>query len=555
MKKHLQKRKEFRIQNNYFFSLLNSKFCILSPAFCIILISVFCILHSPSHSQNINIGFASSLSYGTQELSNIWGWVHPITGKEYALVGAADGLSIVDVTNPAAPFQIVEIPPQDTNSLNCIWREVKTWGNYAYITTECGQTGLQIIDLTNLPSPVLATVNWKPVIGTDTLKRIHALHIDNGKLYLYGGNLQGCVVADVSTTPMNPIYLGSYNTGGYIHDGYVQGDTMYAGHIWAGTVGIVDMSNPANGVLLASFQTPNFFTHNTWLSSDSKICFTTDEKDGAFLTAFDISNLGNIFETDRIKSNPADSTMVHNTYIINKSGIDYAVTSWYKDGITIVDAARPHNLVQVGNYDTSPLSGKGYGGCWGVYPYFPSGTIVASDIELGLFVLTPTYTRACYLEGKVTDCSNGNPILGVNVTIQIINPTSNANEDVTDANGDYAVGVAAPGTYQVVFSKTGFISDTDIVVMSAGVVNIHNVQVCPTGIYESSMQAEVKVYPNPFSTSATLAVNSPLLKGAKGVVHFVLYDIYGREIRTPNSELNTPCLSAATSRAEFISSR
>lgn len=344
------------------------------------------------HSQNFNITLLGKLSYGGERLSNIWGWVDTADGKEYALVGGADGLSIVDVSIPSNPTEIIQIPvPPDSDS--CIWREVRTWGNYAYVTTECGTMGLQIVELTNLPATNLATTTWTPVINaTDTLKTIHALHIDNGKLYLYGyGWQKGVLVADISTSPMNPVLLGTYDAGGYIHDGFVKNDTLYAAHIFGGTVEIIDLSNIASPVTLASFNTPNNFPHNTWLSTDGKTLFTTDEVAGSFLTAYNISNFANIFETDRIQSNPGDSSIVHNTHIVNKNGIDYAVTSWYKDGVVIVDVSNPSNLVIVGSYDTSPLSGSGFGGCWGVYPYLPSGIILASDIEEGLFVLNPTY--------------------------------------------------------------------------------------------------------------------------------------------------------------------
>jgi len=340
-------------------------------------------------SQNLNITLVGQLSYGAEELSNIWGWKSPVDGKEYALVGADSGLSIVDVSIPSTPVVIKRIyGPFST------WREVRTNGNYAYVTTESGTIGLQIVDLTNLPATNLAVATWTPTINTQVLETIHALQIDNGKVYLYGSNVGGggAVVADINTNPMAPIYLGSYDAGGYIHDGYVRNDTLYAGHILAGMVAIVDMTNPASGVLLASFQTPHNFTHNTWLSQNSKYCFTTDEVDDAYLAAFDISNFGNITVTDTIQSNPGSNSSPHNTYIINKFGIDYAVTSWYKDGLTVVDCSNPSNLIQVGNYDTSPaMSGGGYGGCWGVYPFLPSGLILASDIENGLYILNSSH--------------------------------------------------------------------------------------------------------------------------------------------------------------------
>jgi len=70
-------------------------------------------------------------------------------------------------------------------------------------------------------------------------------------------------------------------------------------------------------------------------------------------------------------------------------------------------------MVQVGNYDTSPKSGKVIGGCWGVYPYLPSGHIIASDGSEGMFVLK----KAAYLNGVVLDAETKEPIS--NATIRI----------------------------------------------------------------------------------------------------------------------------------------
>ena len=164
------------------------------------------------HSQNMNITLSDQLTYSGQSLANIWGWKDPQDGKEYALVGASNGLSIVDVTNPANVFQVTQIAGP-----NCTWREVKTVGNYAYVTSECGSYGLQIINLTNLPATNLQTATWTPNLGTPSTKltTIHALHADGGKVYLYGSNVgnKGCIIADVTTNPMAPAYLGSYEIG------------------------------------------------------------------------------------------------------------------------------------------------------------------------------------------------------------------------------------------------------------------------------------------------------------------------------------------------------
>ena len=256
---------------------------------------------------NFNITLAAQLTYGGQSLSNICGWVDPQDNKEYALVGAQNGLSIVDVTNPSTPTQIVQIPgPSST------WREIKTWGNYAYVTTESGTIGLQIVDLLALPSPTLTVVTWQPVINSQTLEKIHALHIDAGRLYLYGGNVTpgGIIIADISTTPMAPVYLGRYS-GSYVHDGYVRNNICYAGHIYDGWFSIMDVSNPSTPVVTATQSTPGTFTHNTWLPpGNANVIFTTDEVSNSYLTSYDISVITNIQELDRIQSqNPGSGSI------------------------------------------------------------------------------------------------------------------------------------------------------------------------------------------------------------------------------------------------------
>lgn len=433
----------------------------------LIILFAFC-LNASVHGQ-LNMTFRSQLPYGTVQLSNLWGYVDS-QNNEYALVGTSIGLSIVDVTDPSNPVEVFTIP-----GANSIWREVRTYGNFAYVTTE-GGGGLTIVDLSNLPD----SINYQNWTGNGVingqLNKIHALHIDNGFIYLYGSNLAngGAIVADLAD-PWNPNYAGQYNTN-YIHDGFVRNDTLYGSHIYGGYFSVIDFTNKAIPVVLETQDTPNNYTHNTWLSEDSKTIFTTDEQNNSFLTSYDISNISDINELSRAQSNPGSNSMVHNTYILN----GYAVTSWYKDGVVIVDGNRPQNLVIVGNYDTSPLSGSGSNGAWGVYPYLPSGNVLVSDMEEGLFVLTPTYIRGCYLEGTVTDS-----ICGVqlnDVTVEIVG-TGNQNK-ITNLAGEYKTGVAQAGTYTVTFSSPGYTAKTYTgVVLSNNVVTNIDVELySPTAV-------------------------------------------------------------------------
>ncbi|MFN0176434.1 MAG: choice-of-anchor B family protein [Saprospiraceae bacterium] len=400
-----------------------------------------------SSAQNQNITFRSKLSFPGQTVANMSGWASP-SGQEYALVGASKGLIIVDVTNPDAPAQIVQVPGPDN-----FWKEIKTYSHYAYVVSEGGQ-GVQIVDLSGLPSTNVPTKYYKGNgVIANQLNTIHALHIDlaKGYLYAFGSNLfsGGAVVLDLAD-PWNPVYVGKFDQLDYIHDGYVDNDTLYAGHINAGLFSIVDMTNKAAPVLLNTQTTPTNFTHNTWLSEDRKTLFTTDETGDSFLAAYDVSDPTDIKFLDKMQTNPGSGSIVHNTHIRG----NYAITAWYTEGVTIVDVTNPNTLVETGNYDTYPQgSGGSFDGCWGVYPYLPSGNLVASNIEPGeLLVLTPTYQRASYLEGKITDAATGQPLAGA--TVEIVGVSTSAK--TTGANGLYHTGQAQAGMVQVFVTKFGY---------------------------------------------------------------------------------------------------
>jgi hypothetical protein len=226
---------------------------------------------------------------------------------------------------------------------------------------------------------------------------------------------------------------------------------------------VIDFTDKTAPVVLADQQTPTNFTHNTWLTPDKTHVLTTDENTNSFLACYRISDLDDIVEVDRIQATPGSGSIVHNTHITSDY---YAVTSWYTDGFNIVDCSRPHNLIQVGDYDTYPQgTGNGFDGAWGVYPYLPSGTIIVSNIDEGLFVLTPTYKRGCYFEGFVRDSLTEDPIFGATVKI-LSNDLQAQTQSLT--NGAFACGQVQSGTFEVEVSKPGYITRTVSIELNNG---------------------------------------------------------------------------------------
>lgn len=404
-----------------------------------------------SANAQLNLSHLSTLPYvdndnNVRELSDCWGYVDE-ADNEYALVGVFDGFSLVDVSDPANPNELLYIPGAET-----IWRDLKTWGDYAYVTNE-GDNGLLIVDLSPLPGgPVLQSVNYTG--NNFPFTTAHNLYIDeNGYCYVFGANYSegGCIILDLNQNPMAPVEVGVYDEF-YIHDGFTRGDTLWFGAINDGFAGLADVSDKANPVTMGTWETPNVFSHNIWPSDNGIYSFTTDEVSGGYIAAYDVTNVTDAEELDRFQSSPGSGVIPHNTHFLD----NYLITSYYSDGISIVDVARPHNMIDVGNYDTAPnYSGDGFNGAWGVYPFLPSGNLLVADIEEGLQVLAPQYVRGCYLEGTVTDSVCGIPLS--NVTVQIVG--SNYPEQ-TAFDGQYATGIATAGTYDVTFHKPGYQSLT-----------------------------------------------------------------------------------------------
>ncbi|MFT7156230.1 MAG: choice-of-anchor B domain-containing protein [Parvicella sp.] len=414
------------------------------------------------------IGSLDLVTLHSSDASDIWGYVDT-AGDEYAIVGLNDGTSIVDISNPTNPIEVFY-----EAGMNSIWRDIKTWGNYAYVTTEA-QNGLLIIDMTPLGagSTNLTTSYYFGPTGNEW-QSAHNLYIDeNGIAYIFGANRDegGTIMLDLTIDPMNPVEVGIQDTY-YTHDGVTRGDTLYQAHITDGFFTIYDVSDKSNPIFLGQSASPGDFTHNMWFSDDGDYVYTTDEISNGFIGEYNISDPTNIFETDKIQSSPGQNVIPHNAHFLN----DYIITSYYRDGVVVHDVSNKGNMVEVANFDTSPaFSGDGFNGCWGTYPWLPSGNIITSDIENGLHVLGVTYTRGCYLEGNITDDNTSLSI--TQASIELISTTI---AETSNVIGDYAAGIAASGTYDVVYSHPAYYSDTIFgVVLSNGIITIQDIQLVP----------------------------------------------------------------------------
>lgn len=397
------------------------------------------ILFTTSAHSQVNLQLLGHLAFPSTTCAGVWQYVDSL-GNEYALVGAGNGIAIVDITDPANPALLFTV-----SAAQSLWRELKTYGNYAYAGTE-GGGGITIVNLSYLPDSVPSKVWTGDGAIAGQLSSSHTVGITDGYLYVYGANIGngGVIIADLNADPWNPQYVGQYQTE-YIHDGYVLNDTLWAGEIYAGQFSVIDVTNKSNPALVATQATPGAFCHNTWLSDNGKYLYTTDEVNNAPLGVFDISNLSNIQLVETYFTNLMFSEEVHNVRVIN----DFLICPSYGSQITIVDGARPENLVEIASYPTGSFL------CWDASPYLPSGNIIATDVGGGLYIFAPYYVRACYLEGIVTDSITGLPIN--TASVQILSTSISTLSNIT---GEYKTGIPDSGTYAIEVSKAGYVTKT-----------------------------------------------------------------------------------------------
>jgi len=307
---------------------------------------------------------------GASAGSGSWGYTSP-SGRRFALVGTSVGLSVVEVTNPAGA-RLTGTIAGGTSA----WREVRTYREFAYVTTEA-PTGLDIVDLRDPDRPVKLRT-W-----SETFQSAHSLWIDaeTGRLYAHGTQT-GMHVLDLTGDPTNPRELGRF-TDFYVHDSYTRGNRLYAAAIREGFLATLDVAQPGAIREIARFSTGGSFTHNAWLTRDGRYLFTTDERAGSPLEGWDLLASPPLRVSTYIA---APGTIPHNVMIDG----DRLVVSHYTEGVHMLDVRDPERPRLMGFYDTYPGGSTGFNGAWGAYIFPGSNLIVVSDINGGLFVVEYT---------------------------------------------------------------------------------------------------------------------------------------------------------------------
>lgn len=321
-----------------------------------------------------NVTFLSNLNpTPAAGYANIWGYVAP-NGTEYALLGCGNGTSIISLADPTNPVQCAFIPAPNSS-----WRELKVWDHYAYVATDATGNGLQIIDLSQLPT----TATLVNTLNT-YFNNCHDLLIADGYCYTVGGDgVGGLRILDLAD-PVNPVQTAYYTGSGYIHDIYIWNDTVVASCGSSQQYHLIDVTNKSNPQFVSASSTlPGIYAHSGWMTEDKRYFFATEEFNVRDMTVWDLQDRSS-WSLEISSWGLNNNSVIHNLYILG----NYAHISYYTSGYLVLDITNPLSPQIAGQYDTYPQNNSGnYDGAWGVYPYLPSGNTIVSDMSTGLYVL------------------------------------------------------------------------------------------------------------------------------------------------------------------------
>lgn len=322
-------------------------------------------------------------------------WGVKINDKEIAIIGSTEGTHFFDITNPTNSTEVAFVAGAYTGA-GVIHRDYHDYQGYLYAVCDEGNAStLQIIDISGLPNSVNTVYDSNILFN-----KSHNIFIDTAtaKLYACASN-NAMDIYDIQS-PTNPILIYSYNAVGHVHDAFVRNDTAYLN---CGNDGlrILDFSmvdsigdQPTELGALTSYPDAGY-NHSGWLNDKGTVYIMQDENHGYDVKILDVSDLNNISVLSTFNSGVDQNSMAHNGIIKG----DFAYIPYYHDGLRVFDISDPSNPIQTWKYDTyNPNDHASYKGAWGVYPYLPSGNIIVSDMQTGLYIIalinsTPTIIK------------------------------------------------------------------------------------------------------------------------------------------------------------------
>ena len=256
--------------------------------------------------------------------------------------------------------------------------------------------------------------------------------------------------------PLEPVFAGCVSEDGYTHETqctiYNGPDVDYAGHELCfssnvDTLTIVDVTDKNDPVQVSrTGYDGSGYTHQGWLTEDQRYFLLNDELDecqmghNSWTYIWDLADLDAPVLMGHYVG--ATTAIDHNLYVKG----DYVFESNYRAGLRILDATgvSAASLAEVAFFDIYPEdNANSFNANWNNYPFFPSGNVILSGIEQGLFVVTPILdphpTSILVTDASVTEGNSGEVTASFTVSL------TRAVPDIVTVSYLTGLGNATPG--------------------------------------------------------------------------------------------------------------
>jgi choice-of-anchor B domain-containing protein len=330
----------------------------------------------------------TSIPIGDATLQNKYNevWGYAANGREYAFIGSTVGLNVFDVTDPENSVLVDQVAGRFSGP-GVIHRDYKVHAHHLYAVCDQGPSSLQIFDLQYLPDSVSLVYD-----SDEFFLRAHNIQVDtvNARLYTCAGSNQFSVysIAD----PAAPVRLADLEQDvpwwgsavGNVHDCFVRDNIVWCND--EDGMHVLDFTDPQEPVLLGAITSYDNagYNHSGWMNDAGTLYVMADETHGSPLKFIDATDVTDLEVGSTVTTGVHPLSVVHNAFFTG----DTVHVAYYHDGYWSWDLNNPDQPVLLGFFDTSLVpNGNTYKGAWGVYPFLPSGNILVSDMQTGLWVL------------------------------------------------------------------------------------------------------------------------------------------------------------------------
>lgn len=319
-------------------------------------------------------------------------------GIDY-LARYGDGLRIVDVGDPAAPFDRGHAPV--TYADWEIYNDVKvyeTGDGKVWAMCASNLRGIVVYDVTDPDAPVEVTTFPEESVN-EPVREVHTLFLDGSRAYLANTGRSSLQIFDIAD-PAAPQYLGEWihpdvgTLGGFVHDLYVDAGRVYLFYWNLGMVILDAQANPADPTVVGIFDGYERRTsHSGWATTAGgrKVAVHGDEDFTAHVRIVDVDDQGVAFLDVLAEYETRPQVSVHNIMAVG----ELAFVTYYQDGFRVLDLANPAQPVERAHFQTWDPDGPAgaslghgfYEGAIGVDHDAASGLLHVVDTHRGLFLL------------------------------------------------------------------------------------------------------------------------------------------------------------------------